>query len=207
MAARRRRAKRLCLVRCGETTWERDGRVCGAADLPLSDNGRATITSLANAWAGERPSVVYHPDDEAAAATAGIIAAALKVKTKVASDLGNPSLGLLEGLTEAAFADRFPRRRRQWLEDPMGVAAPEGDDLAEAATRILLAAGRIVKKDKSEAALVLHDFGLAVLRCWLAGRTGEAFRSMLDDRPRVERYLLASETAEALLATPSLASS
>ncbi|MHC4306393.1 MAG: phosphoglycerate mutase family protein, partial [Planctomycetota bacterium] len=44
----------LTLIRCGESTWDAEGRLHGRSDLPLSIAGRASVTSDVTALAGRR---------------------------------------------------------------------------------------------------------------------------------------------------------
>lgn len=181
----------LCLIRCGETSWDREKRVHGSTDLPMSDAGRASVQSVAKHCELAAISSVYHPDDEAATETARIFAEALDARTRVVEELADPNLGLLEGLTDSVFADRYPRRYKQWEDDPLMLSPPEGEEFADARARIFAAVARILKRSKSDdVAIVLHPVGLGFLRCWLADLPARDLRAVLHDRPTVEQYAL-----------------
>lgn len=187
----------FCLIECGETSWQADGRVQGAMDLPLSDAGRAAVNSnvhrLGRSGAfGAAASVVFHSADESAGETAAICAAhIIDAKTKSVVELADPHIGLLEGLTEQEFSERFPTRFKQWQEDPFSLSPPNGEQMHEAADRLFRAVAKILKQSRSaEVAIVLHELGLGLLRCWLAAQPLHRVRTMLQDRPRVERYCI-----------------
>lgn len=189
----------LQLIRCGETTWSRDGRIEGAADLPLSDRGRASVATDVGRIAGGAATMVHHPGDEAATDTAQIVAAHIKAKSKTAPDLRNPNLGLLEGLTQQAFAERFPKRHKQWQEDPLSLAPPEGEDLTVARARIFAAVAKLIRRSKrDELSVVLHPLGLGLLRCWMADSPPTELWGFLEDRPRIERYALTPDLVDRL---------
>ena len=143
--------------------------------------------------------MIHHPPDESAAETAAIIAAANGLKTKAAEDLANPHLGLLEGLTHQAFAERYPKRRKQLEEDPLSMHPPEGEALDEARGRLFGAVARLVRKTKArEIALVAHPMALGLLRAWLADCPARDMLTLSDGRPTVERYVVTSEMIHAL---------
>ncbi len=184
----------LTLIRCGETTWDAEGRLHGRSDLPLSIDGRTSVTADAKTLSGCRIAMVCHPPNDAATETAQIIAGAVDGKAKVVADLTDPDLGVLEGMSAQEFADRFPKRYKQWQEDPLSLTPPEGEELVEARGRVLAAIGRLARRSRSDGiAVVLHVVALGLLRCWLADRPAADLWSMVRTRPRIERYLLGAE--------------
>lgn len=208
--AGRSRAVQLRLIRCGETTWQSDRRVRGVTDLPLSEEGRAAVLAAASARSRRRSGTIHHPPDEAATETARLLAGPSRARTRASDDLADPDLGLLEGLAENDFADRFPKRLRQWREDLLGLVPPEGEAISDARRRLFPALARIIRRSRgAEVGIVLHPIGLLLLRAWLADRPVGGFRGargeahLIDDRPRVERYLLAGTVLDALGAVPA----
>ncbi|MCH8005047.1 MAG: histidine phosphatase family protein [Planctomycetes bacterium] len=189
----------LSLIKCGETTWEVDGRLQGRSDLPLSPQGRSSVEQDVATLAGLRMGTIYHPANEAASETAELVARLVGAKTKPLAELAEADLGLLDGLTEQAFAERFPKRYKQWQEDPLSVSLPEGEVVGEARARLFLALGRLLKRSRNnEVGVVLQSLGLGFLRCWLAARPPTELWTLLKCRPRIERYLMAMETISQL---------
>lgn len=199
MARKHRKTIQLCLIRCGQTTWDAEKRVHGAADLPLSDQGREAVAAIAEGIRTGRIATVYHPDTEAARETARAFAEAVEAKTRAVGDLIDPDLGLLEGMAVQVFAERHPKRFRQWEQDPLRLVPPEGEPVAEARARVFSALGRIVKRSRSEeVAVVLPPLSLGLLRCRLADRPASDLWPLLRDRPDVERYCLTIEQVKSL---------
>lgn len=189
----------LSLIRCGETTWEAENRLHGVADLPLSAEGRASISAAVVTLPPKCFGVVYHPPAEAAADTAHIVAEAIGAKTKVVNEFAEPDLGLIDGLTETGFAERFPKRHKQWQEDPLSLLPPEGEAFGDARARIFSACAKILRRNRGDrAALVLRPLALGFVRCWLADRPASELWVSLDDRPQIEQYLVAQELIESL---------
>ena len=189
----------LSLIRCGETTWEGEGRLLGASNLPLADVGRTAVTADATRLVGPRLGTIHHPPDEAATETAKIFARAVKARTKALAELADANLGLLEGLLQREFADRHAKRYRQWEDDPLSLIPPEGEPIAEARARLFLAVSRLLKRSRAgEVAVVLHPIALGLLRCWLADRPPSHLWPMLEDSRRVERYTVAMSLIDRL---------
>ena len=187
----------LDVFRCGETDWERDQRLLGASNLPLSDRGRAAVAHEAGRLGGRRIATIYAPEDDAAAETATMLARAARARTKSSVDLADPSLGLYEGLHETAFAERYPRRWKQWQEDPLALAPPEGEPLAAARARLLLTAVKLLRKTRATTiGMVLHPIALGFLRCSLASRPTKDLWAMVNVRRGWERYVVPMQMLE-----------
>lgn len=178
------------LMKCGETTWARDGRLRGVTDLPLSNSGRSTVSIDAGQFTGRNIALVCHPADEAALESARFVAEATGAKRRERKELADPDLGLLEGLTEQMFADRYAKRYKSWREDPLSLSPPEGENLIDARGRLLLEVAKQLRRTKGEVIFVLHDLALGMLRCWLADQSGGEIWPLIRDRPRIERYAM-----------------
>jgi broad specificity phosphatase PhoE len=189
--ASKRRTITLAVIRCGETTWDVEGRLHGRSDLPLSIDGRTAVSEDVASFGGGRIAAIYHPPDDAAIETAQIVAAEAGAKAKAVPELADPDLGVLEGLTAKDFADRFSKRFKQWQEDPLTLTPPEGEPLIDARARLFGAISRLARRSRAdEVGIVLHPVGLGLLRCWLADRPAADLWSLVRTRPRIERYLL-----------------
>ncbi len=198
--AAKRKSIILTIIRCGSTPWDAEGRLRGRSDLPLSIDGRAAVSEDLSVLSGRSLTTVFHPSDDAASETAQIAARIAGAKLKSLDDLADADLGVLDGMTERDFADRFPKRFKQWQEDPLSLSPPEGEDLADARARLFAAIGRLLRRSRSdEVAVVLPPLGLGFLRCWLADRPPSELWAMLRDRRRVEHYRLAPQMVDWLI--------
>jgi len=185
----------LTLIRSGETSWDESARLRGRSNLPLSEPGRAAVQHDLARPLGLAFKTVYHPPDDAATQTAHLAAAVCSARTRESQDLSEPDLGLLEGLTRRQFAERHPKRCKQWDDDPLALVPPEGEPLAEARARLLAEVARLVRRARApELAIVLHPLALGMLRCWLADRPARELNRLLKDRPRIERYVITLAT-------------
>ncbi|MCP3903259.1 MAG: histidine phosphatase family protein [Planctomycetes bacterium] len=181
----------MTLVRCGDTQWEVDERLHGATDLPLSPVGRAAVSAEIARLPPGHLATVYHAADEAATETARMIASVHGSRTKAVDDLADPDLGLLEGLRQQDLAERYPKRHKTWQDDLLAIVPPEGEPISDARDRVFLALAKLLRRSRAdEIAVVLHQIGFGLLRCWLADRPGAEIWPILSDGRRVERYAL-----------------
>ena len=94
--ATRRKTITLVLIRCGETTWDVEGRLHGHSDLPLSIDGRTAVSEDVATLDCGRLRTIYHPPDDAAIATAQILPGGGGSKLQAVVHLPDPDLGLPE---------------------------------------------------------------------------------------------------------------
>lgn len=198
----------LWLVRAGDSIWQRENRLQGRADLPLSPEGRAAIGgeialhrfALHETAADpplDRAAFVHHPPDEGATETAAMVGRSLGARSKASVELSEPDLGLLDGLTLELFEERFPTRFRQWEDEPLSLIPPEGEPIAAARDRVLREVARLVRRPRGRSlGLVLHPVALGFVRCALAGRPPEELWRSLEGRPRIERFVLPLDASE-----------
>ncbi len=173
---------RLLLVRTGETEWERDGRIAGHTDVPLSEGGRRAVADIARQFQGERIGTVYCGPDEASVATADEIAAATGARVKSVPCLAEIDLGLWEGIRCKELEEKCPRAYRQWMDDPSVVQVPEGESVEEAQERILNGLAKVLDKAKTDQgaiAVVLRPVAMGLVGCALNGVPTKDLWSMM----------------------------
>ncbi len=138
----------LLLVRHGETTWTRIGRIQGRADSPLHPEGAAQIRALAAtlrppdpAWPGGRACLLVSSPLRRAVDSARVLRAnlgpAIRGARLAAPDprLAELDFGAWEGLTQPEVKARWPELLRTWKRQPDTVRLPGGETLAEARER------------------------------------------------------------------------
>jgi broad specificity phosphatase PhoE len=173
---------RVLLVRTGETEWERDGRIAGHSDVPLSEGGRRAVADLARQLEGVRLGTVYCGPDEASVATANELAAITGARVKPVECLSEIHLGLWEGMRQKELEDKCPRAYRQWMDDPTVVQVPEGETVPEAQDRLLGGLAKVLEKAKPEngaVAVVLRPMAMGLVGCALNGVPARNVWSMM----------------------------
>jgi 2,3-bisphosphoglycerate-dependent phosphoglycerate mutase len=133
-------ASRLLLIRHGESTWNREGRIQGQLDPPLSALGLDQARELASKLAGQPLQAVYASDLQRAHQTAVPIAAALGLEVIVKPELREIGLGEWEGKTGTEVQAQSPALWQAWSEQPSWDLIPgcEGKVPFEARVRSFL---------------------------------------------------------------------
>ncbi|MBA4492854.1 histidine phosphatase family protein [Paenactinomyces guangxiensis] len=98
----------LYFIRHGETVWNREGRVQGHSDIPLSETGLEQARRLAEYLQQQSVSVIYSSDLLRARQTAESIAAKHGVQVQVTSAFRERYGGEWEGLTGAELKEKYP---------------------------------------------------------------------------------------------------
>jgi probable phosphoglycerate mutase len=99
---------RVILIRHAETPWNRERRMQGHIDTPLSDAGRAQAAALGRRLADSEFGALYSSDLARAHETARAIAERAGCGIVADARLRERSFGIFEGLTYAEMAAQHP---------------------------------------------------------------------------------------------------
>jgi alpha-ribazole phosphatase len=166
---------RLLLVRHGETVWNAEARLQGRTDLPLSPLGRQQASALAGVVVTETVHALYASDLRRAWETAEILADPLGLQVQPEPRWREMAFGDWEGLTFAEIQQRDAAALAAWQADPMRIAPPGGETLAQVSERVGAAlAGLIATCQERTAVLVAHGGPLRVLLCLALGLPPQA---------------------------------
>jgi uncharacterized phosphatase len=114
----------ICLVRHGETDWNRDRRLQGREDTELNKQGREQARRAAEHLAAQCWDLIATSPLRRAAETAAIIATELgNVPIVQIPDLVERDYGAASGLTPEERRDRFPEDDVPGIEPPASVRA------------------------------------------------------------------------------------
>ncbi len=189
---------RILLVQAGGTDWDRDGRLLGAADLPLRSDElerlEAAFIGLPGRVGERTPASILSGPSEGCKQTADLVASALgSVRTKPLAGLRDLDLGLWEGTCGEDLEGRCPSIFKQWSEDPGSVTAPKGEELASAETRILESIAKAADKTKDEhptLGVVLRGIAYGAFRCWAEAMPTSRIWNVLQDGPNEPRMMV-----------------
>ena len=127
---------RLILSRHGQTDWNAQHRYQGETDVPLNEAGRQQAEALARCLADTDIDAIYSSDLQRAANTAQAIAAPHGQRAVLEPRLREMSFGAWRGLTFSEIQEQDGDRLSAWLADPMHVAPPGGETLAQVTARV-----------------------------------------------------------------------
>lgn len=157
---------RLLLIRHAETEHNAQARCQGQSDPPLSAEGLRQAAALAARLAGEEVHAVYAADLRRATETAAAIAAAHGLAVHTDPRLREMAFGEWEGLTWAEIGVRYPQEWAAWQADPLHVAPPGGETLAQVAARVRSVFEAIAERHSDQCVAVVSHGG--PLRVWLS---------------------------------------
>jgi len=140
------RARRVLLVRHGQSTWNADGRWQGQADVPLSELGQEQARGAAVAVARLAPVRLVTSDLARARQTAELVAPP-GLHIEIDGSWRERDAGEWTGLTRAEIDERFPG----WLAERRSPPGFEGDEPLLA--RALPALDRLLPRDERGATL------------------------------------------------------
>lgn len=146
---------KILLVRPGATEYDRQGRIQGTLDIPLSEDGKQQVEAAVPAITSGKPVALYHSPCQSAEQTAEVLAKALKLKAKEVESLHNLDHGLWQGMLIEDVRSKQPKVYRQWQEQPQTVCPPQGETVMEAMQRISTILKKLVKKHRSDETIAI----------------------------------------------------
>jgi len=145
----------LILIRHGETAWNRERRMQGQTDTPLSDVGRAQAQAVGRRLAQHSFAALYSSDLLRAWNTAAAIAQASGHEIRREPALRERTFGMFEGLTYDEMAQRYPAEHARFLLRDPDYAVPGGESPRQFFERSLGCLERIAAAHAGESVVVV----------------------------------------------------
>jgi len=124
----------LWLIRHGETDWNAQGRIQGAADVPLNALGLRQAALLRERLVGQRFDAVYASDLARARVTAET--ALPDAELRLDPRLRELAYGVLEGKAWRTMSEEEAAIAAHWHEDPYTRRVPGGESYADLTERV-----------------------------------------------------------------------
>ena len=164
----------LWLLRHAESTGNRDGKLQGQEDLPLSPLGQRQARALADRLTllhRRIPFVgLYASDLIRARETAETVGMACNLRVTCDRRLREIDVGGWSGLTQDQISERFPAEWQAWQSRDPHMRRGGGESYADALKRIQPALREVADRHPGGRILVVTHGG--VLRAWLADLIG-----------------------------------
>lgn len=156
---------RLILIRHAETGHNRDSRVQGQADVPLSELGERQAAALGAHLRREQIAAVITSPLVRARVTAEAVASEHQMEVITEPDLMEMHVGEMEGLSTTEMRDRFPEFLAEWVtERGPALEMPGGESLHQVQQRAWLVVERLRSMYAEQTVvLVSHNFVLSCL--------------------------------------------
>jgi len=153
-------ASRLILIRHGESTWNRERRIQGQLDPPLSEQGQEQARRVAGRMARRPVEALYTSDLLRASQTAAPIASTLGVEARPMKELREIFLGDWEGLHSDELAQRFPEAWDAWTREPNWDVVPRGEGASPFEKRVVSVLDRLFEQHSQGDAIVVTHGGV-----------------------------------------------
>jgi probable phosphoglycerate mutase len=173
----------ICLVRHGETDWNKRGILQGWTDVPINDLGRHQAYEFAQACAQAGFDVVWSSPLVRAFETAQISAAALRLQPPCGHEgLQERHFGAIQGIPKDELAEQNPTQLEQILRRNPAAQFVGGESMDEFADRVLGAVIDIGHLHRNQKVLVItHGWVLDVVNRHVAGLPRHA---VLAEKPK-----------------------
>lgn len=155
---------KLYIVRHGESVANRDNRLAGNLDLPLSAIGRKQANRTAEFLRDQPLEAVYSSDLSRAMDTASIIAAKHKLPVIPKPGLREINAGVWAGMTYPEIAAQFPDEYQVWKENIGLSRCPGGESSLQVQVRVKKTIEQIIGlHPDSTICLVTHGLALRMM--------------------------------------------
>lgn len=159
----------LILIRHGETAWNRERRMQGQTDIPLSEIGRAQAAAVGQRLAKHSFTALYSSDLSRAWETAAAISSVSGHEIRRDVALRERTFGIFEGLTYPEMAQHYPDAHARFaLRDP-DYAVPGGESPRQFFERSLACLNAIEQAHRGERVVVVTH-GLVLDTLYRAAR-------------------------------------
>jgi probable phosphoglycerate mutase len=145
----------LIVIRHGETPWNREKRMQGTTDTPLSDIGRAQARALGRRLAGRGFAALYTSDLARARDTARAIAEHAGRGFVTDPRLQERRFGIFEGLTAGEIEERFPEEHARFVSRDPDYEVPGGECARRFSERCLGCLSEIAGRHRGEEIVVV----------------------------------------------------
>ncbi len=150
----------MILIRHGETTWNREGRVQGQTDSPLSVVGRAQARETGKLLSGEAIDAIVSSDLGRTRDTAAAIAKATGAALRFDARLRERHYGEIEGHTWPEVELKFPDAwRRMSARDP-AFRPRNGESASEFSDRVIDALTEIAATNQGRRLVIVTHGGV-----------------------------------------------
>lgn len=166
------------LVRHGQTTWNKNRRIQGHANIPLSEQGKLQIAALARRIHDRRFAAIYASDLDRTIHSARILAGSAETPVEPVPDLREFSYGEWEGLMIEEVETRDPHRFAARMAGAHeAFAAPGGENTLQVLARVRQFHSQALQRRQpaDHVLVVAHGGSLRALLVCLLGLPDECF--------------------------------
>lgn len=128
---------KVCIIRHGETDWNKEGRIQGHIDIPLNDTGRAQALAMAYNSAHFRFSALFSSDLARAMETAKALAQRENLDIQALPQLRERHYGIFQGIRKTEAPEQYPEAYALYEARDVHYNFETGESLTDFAQRVL----------------------------------------------------------------------
>lgn len=160
----------VLLIRPGSTTFDEEGRIKGALDIPLNSKGTRQVEETSQKLSQMRLSRLYVSPCESAQQTGKILAQHCGWKLRTIECFRNMDHGLWQGRLVEDVRRLQPKVYKQFQDSLINICPPGGESLHDARRRIAPTVKKIVRRHKHTlVGLVIPEPMASLVRSELLG--------------------------------------
>ena len=155
---------KVCIIRHGETDWNKNKRIQGQLDIPLNDTGHAQAQAMARNAAQYHFDALYSSDLERALHTAQALAQPTQHEIIILPQLRERHFGFFQGLYKARASEQYPEAYTLYQSRNIEFNFDNGESLIQFSQRILDIFNELVKQHRNQQiAVVCHAGPLDIM--------------------------------------------
>lgn len=151
---------KICIIRHGETDWNKEGRIQGQLDIPLNETGRAQALAMANNAAHFSFFALYSSDLARAMETAKALAQRENLQIQILPQLRERHFGLFQGILKNEAPILYPEAYALYQERDVNFNFENGESLITFAKRVIDIFNWLVKHNTNQQIAVICHAGV-----------------------------------------------
>jgi len=151
---------RVCIIRHGETDWNKERRIQGQIDIPLNETGRAQALAMAFNAAHHAFSTIYSSDLKRALETANALGEREGHEVKVLPELRERHYGIFQNVTKDEAGDKYPDAHALYLARDLHYDFENGESLVTFSQRVMDIFNWLIRHHQYQQIAVICHAGL-----------------------------------------------
>ncbi len=174
----------IYFARHGQTEWNKDNRVCGRTDLPLTEMGKVQVQSLAQNLATEKIDIIISSPLQRAIQTSKIVAKHFGCDVLIDERLIEQNYGVYEGVD---------RKNEGFLDNKRNFAYkyPNGESMMQVAARVYPLIEELKERYTGKNVLLICHGGICrVLKTYFQDMTNDEYFNYSLENAGFEKFVL-----------------
>lgn len=151
---------RVCIIRHGETEWNREGRIQGQIDIPLNETGRTQALAMTYNSVHFRFNAIYSSDLIRTIETAQGLSEREELPVIQLACLRERHYGIFQNVTKGEAPERFPDIYPLYAARDLNYAFESGESLTGFAERVLDCFDWLVRHHENQQIAVVSHAGV-----------------------------------------------